>query len=163
MVPAALATVLFPVIRLEPDQYRDKMLLSLGASLAFGVAVSFFLLFFSTDVLWLFSPVYAEIGGTSLQLLGFGLIGLVLKFHVCTGARLRNSMREASFWFCAGGLFELTCAVVGCQIGGLEGLVVGWVLGVTIEGTIMLLAAVFVARWTRAEPAGHLNPAEPAS
>jgi len=151
MVPAAMATVLFPVIRLEPDQYRDKMILSLGASLAFAIAGSFLVLMFSTEILRLFNPVYAEIGGTSLQLLGFGLIGLVLKFHVCTGARLRNSMRQASLWFCVGGLFELACAIIGSRLGGLEGLVIGWVAGVVIEGAIMLLVAVFVVQWTRVE------------
>ena len=162
MVPGALATVLFPVIRLEPDQYRDKMLLSLGASLAFAVLGSVCVLLFSTEILWLFNPAYAEIGGTSLQFLGFGLIGLVLKFHVCTGARLRDSMRQASTWFCLGGIFELACATVGSSLGGLEGLVIAWVCGVVIDGIILLLVAVFVTQWTRIPAVPGREPEAPA-
>lgn len=158
VVPGALATVLFPIIRLEPDQYRDKMLLSLASSLAFAIACSLLVFMYSSEILSVFNPVYAEIGGASLRFLGFGLIGLVIKFHVCAGARLRNSMREASIWFCVGGLFELTCAAIGSRAAGLEGLVIGWVAGVLIEGFVMCLMAVRVAAWNWAEPAGTDDP-----
>ncbi|MGB8277888.1 MAG: oligosaccharide flippase family protein [Methylovirgula sp.] len=154
VIPAALATVLFPVIRAEPDQYREKMLLSLGASLAFAIAFSSFLFTYSTEILSLFNPAYAEIGGSNLRFLGFGVIGAVVKFHICAGARLTNSMRKASIWFCLGGLAELVAATVGCRLGGLEGLSIGWAAALLIEGVVMLLIAVCVTQWTSALPLG---------
>lgn len=141
VVPAALATVLFPVISASPDQYRDKMLFSVAVSLAFSIGGSILLFEVSSALLGLFNPLYAAIGGTGLGFLGFGLIGLVIKFHTCTAARVQNRMRAASLWFLIGGAFELLCAALGRHAGGLDGLVLGWVAGVTVEGAVMLRLA----------------------
>ncbi len=141
VVPAAAATVLFPVIRAEPEQYRDKMLLSLALSLVFALACGLVIFVYSSAILRVFNPIYAEIAGMSLRFLGFGLMGLVIKFHICTAARVRNSMRVASLWFCIGGLFELAATTIGSRAGGLEGLVIGWAAGVLIEGLVMLSMA----------------------
>jgi len=153
VVPGSLAIVLFPAIRAEPDQYRDKMLLSLGASLVFAIACSVLIFLYSSQILRIFNPVYVEIGGQSLRFLGFGLIGLVIKAHACAAARLCNGMRRASAGFCIGGLFELACSVIGSQAGGLEGLVIGWVAGVLIEGVVMFVVASRLNAWSGAEPA----------
>lgn len=154
VVPAALATVLFPVIRAEPDQYRDKMLLSLASSMAFALGCSLFVFMYSSEFLRIFNPMYAEIGGTSLNFLGFGLIGLVIKFHVCTVARVQNRMRQASLSFCVGGLFELAATVIGCRMGGFEGLVIGWVAGVLVSASLTSLVAFHLGGWNWAEAAG---------
>jgi len=152
VIPAALTTVLFPVIRTRPDQYRQKMLLSLGLSLAFASLVSAFVFTYSTELLRLFNPLYADIGGSHLRFLGFGMIGAVVKVHICAGARLSNNMRRASLWFSLGGLFELASAWVGCRIGGLEGLSIYWAAAIVIEGLIMLLSVARRARWTLVVP-----------
>ncbi len=158
VVPGALATVLFPVITAQPDQFRSKMTLSLIASEAFAITCSFLIFMYSSELLRFFNPVYADIGGLSLRFLGFGLIGLVIKFHICTAARLRNKMRKMSTWFYVGGLFELACTVIGCRAGGLEGLVIGWAAGLLVEGSVMLVITAWVTTWSWDEPATAHDP-----
>ena len=139
LIPAALATVLFPAIRSEPHQYRDKMLLSLGVSLLYAIIFAGFIFLYSNEILTIFNPAYAEIGKEHLRLMGLGMFGAVVKFHVCAAARLTNSMRRAALWFCTAGLFELSCVVAGAWAGALEGVAIGWATAMTVEGAVMLL------------------------
>jgi hypothetical protein len=53
-----------------------------------------------------FNPAYAVIGGTLLRVLGFGMIGAVIKSRICAAVRLHNRMREASVSVFLAGLFE---------------------------------------------------------
>ncbi len=139
IVPGAMATVLFPVIRAEPEQYRSKMMLSLCGSLLFAVGFGLFIFIYSTEILSLFNPVYAKIGDEYFQYLGFGMIGSVVKFHVCAAARINNYMRQAAWWFYYAAFFEFFCVIVGCQLDGLEGLSIWWSVAMLIEGAVMLI------------------------
>ncbi|MDB5500860.1 MAG: polysaccharide biosynthesis protein [Tardiphaga sp.] len=140
VIPAVLATVLFPVARAGPQRSRDNFAISLGVSLLFSMVCAVLVLLYSRQILALFNPAYPDIAGTSLRFLGFSLLGLTLKFHACTLARLADAMRRASLWFMLGGLMELCFAIVGAKLGGLEGLVVGWTSAVSIEGVCLLYA-----------------------
>jgi O-antigen/teichoic acid export membrane protein len=147
IVPASLAAVLFPDIRAAPGRDRDKMLLSLRTSLAFATAFGFLVLVSSRRILGSFNPSYAEIAGNGLQFLGFGLVGAVIKFHVCAGARVTNSMRKAALWFCVGAVWELAAAVIGCRFGRLSGLTLGWVTAVMLEAVVLMFIASRQAGW----------------
>jgi O-antigen/teichoic acid export membrane protein len=138
VAPAAISIMLFPIISGDPSQFRDKMILSLGSSLCFAVMFAAFLFWFSESVLELINPVFREIAGSSLRFLGFGMIGVVIKFQICVGARLTNKMRTAAGWFCIGAILELTGAIIGCRIGALEGLSIGWVAAVLVEAACLL-------------------------
>jgi O-antigen/teichoic acid export membrane protein len=150
LIPAAMATVLFPVVRANSKQFAHDMLLSLAVSLLFSLVCAVVVFAYSRQLLALFNPAYPEIAGSSLRLLGFSLLGSTLKFHGCTLARLSDKMRKASVWFALGGLLELGFAVAGAKLDGLQGLVVGWTLAVSIEGTC---AALVLALATNASPA----------
>jgi O-antigen/teichoic acid export membrane protein len=152
IVPASLATVLFPDVRAAPSHYRDKMVLSLRTSLVFATAFGFLVLLSSRQILSSFNPAYAQIAGNGLQFLGFGLVGAVVKFHVCAGARLTNSMRKAALWFCLGAVWELAAAVIGCRFGQLGGLTLAWVAAVMLEAVAMLIIASRRVRWTLVPP-----------
>jgi O-antigen/teichoic acid export membrane protein len=139
VIPGAMASVLFPAIRSEPHQYRDKMLLSLSASLLYATVFSGFIFLYSKEILTIFNPAYGEIGKEHLRLLGLGMFGAVIKFHVCAAARLTNTMRRAALWFCTVGLFELACVAAGAWAAALEGLVIGWATAMMVEAAAMLL------------------------
>lgn len=155
VIPGSMATVLLPDIKSEPHLYRDKMLLSLGASLLYAILFAAFIFLYSKEILWIFNPVYAEIGQDHLRLLGLGMVGAVIKIHIGAAARLTNSMRRAAVWFCIAGLFELTCVVVGAWVGGLEGVAIGWAASMTIQGAVMLLLVNPVRRFVSIN---HFNP-----
>jgi O-antigen/teichoic acid export membrane protein len=145
VIPAVLATVLFPVVRAGPNKSRHHFLVSLTASLLFSLACAVFIFLYSQEILAIFNPAYREIAGSDLRLLGFSLLGSTLKFHACAMARLVDAMRKASLPFALGGLLELGFVVAGAKIGGLEGLVVGWTIAVSIEGICVCLIWVFAA------------------
>lgn len=140
VIPAAMATALFPVVRAAPKQSRHNILLSLMASLLFSVVCAAFIFIYSQEVLAVFNPKYPGIAGSSLRFLGLSLLGSTLKFHACTLARLSDTMRKASRWFTLGGLLELCFSVAGAKLGQLQGLVLGWTLAVSIEGVCAALS-----------------------
>jgi predicted ATP-grasp superfamily ATP-dependent carboligase/O-antigen/teichoic acid export membrane protein len=143
MVPAVMALVLFPVVRASPQQFGHNVRVSLTVSLLFSLVCAVVVFVFSREILALFNPAYSEIAGASMRFLGVSLLGTTLKFHVCSLARLGDRMRKASGWFALGGLLELGFAVAGAKLGGLEGLVLGWTLAVSIEGACAALVLVF--------------------
>jgi O-antigen/teichoic acid export membrane protein len=151
--PAAVATVLYPVVRAEPAQYRNRMLLSMSVSLVFAVAFGFFVFAYSEHILRVFNPVFAQIAGDHLRFLGFGMVGTVVKFQICTAARLTNSMRRTSAWFWVGGIFEIGGAVAGCEAYGFEGLTAGWVAAIVIEAAVMAVLALQAGQLTLAQHA----------
>ncbi|WP_256806136.1 hypothetical protein [Bradyrhizobium sp. Bra64] len=146
LIPAALATVLFPVVRANSRQFGHDLLVSLTASLLFSLVCAVVVFAYSRQLLALFNPAYPEIAGSSMRLLGFSLLGLTLKFHGCTLARLGDKMRKASVWFALGGLLDIGFAVAGAKLGGLQGLVLGWILAVSIEGTCAALVLAFATK-----------------
>jgi O-antigen/teichoic acid export membrane protein len=161
VIPAVLATVLFPVVRAGPKQFRHLFLVSLTASLLFSLACAVFIFTYSQQILGIFNPAYPEIAGMSLRFLGFSLLGSTIKFHACTLARLGDAMRRASPWFALGGLLELGFVVAGAQLGGLEGLVLGWTLAVSIEGACAGLVWVFATKWGLADAAREFTAPPP--
>jgi O-antigen/teichoic acid export membrane protein len=145
VIPAVLTTVLFPVVRAGPNNSRRHFLVSLTASLLFSLACAVFVFVYSEKILEIFNPAYREIAGSSLRLLGFSLLGSTLKFHACALARLSDAMRRASLPFALGGLLEVGLLVAGAKLGGLEGLVVGWTIAVSIEGICAGLVWAFAS------------------
>jgi O-antigen/teichoic acid export membrane protein len=139
LIPATMATVLFPVVRANSKQFGHDMLVSLTASLLFSLICAVMVFAYSRQLLALFNPAYPEIAGSTLRLLGFSLLGSTLKFHACALARLGDKMRKASYWFALGGLLEFGLVVAGAKLNGLQGLVVGWTLAVSIEGVCAAL------------------------
>jgi len=161
VVPAVLATVLFPVVRAGSKQSRHLFLVSLTASLLFSLTCAVFIFTYSQEILGLFNPAYPEIAGSSLRFLGFCLLGLTLKFHACTLARLGDAMQKASLWFALGGLLELGFLVAGARYGGLQGLVLGWTLAVSIEGACVGLVWAFATKWGLAAPVREFTDPPP--
>ncbi|GAB1715072.1 MAG: hypothetical protein NTAFB05_01140 [Nitrobacter sp.] len=145
VIPAVLTTVLFPVVRAGPNSSRRHFLVSLTASLLFSLACAVFVFVYSENILEIFNPAYRDIAGSSLRLLGFSLLGSTLKFHACALARLSDAMRRASLPFALGGLLEVGLVVAGAKLGGLEGLVVGWTIAVSIEGIFAGLLWAFAS------------------
>jgi O-antigen/teichoic acid export membrane protein len=134
VIPAVAATALFPVVRANPTQSRYDILVSLTTSLLFSLVCAVLVFAYSKQILALFNPAYPAIAGSSLRFLGFSLLGSTLKFHACALARLGDWMRKAARWFALGAVLELCLAIAGAKFAGLQGLVVGWTLAVSIEG-----------------------------
>jgi O-antigen/teichoic acid export membrane protein len=159
VIPAVMATVLFPVGRASPKQLGHDIRVSLAVSLLFSLVCAIFVFTYSWEILALFNPAYPEIAGSSLRFLGFSLLGSTFKFHACTLARLGDAMRNASRWFAFGGLLELCFAVAGAKLDGLQGLVLGWTLAASIEGACAALVLAFATKLHSAAGPVHEGPA----
>lgn len=146
LIPAALATALFPVVRANSKQFGHDMGVSLTASLLFSLICAGIVFAYSRQLLALFNPAYPDIAGSSLRFLGFSLLGSTFKFHACTLARLGDKMRKASYWFALGGLLEVGFTVAGAKLDGLQGLIFGWTLAVSIEGVCAALVLTFATK-----------------
>lgn len=155
LLPANMAMVLFPVVRARPNQSGHDVLVSLTVSLLFSLVCAALVFTYSQEILAVFNPAYPKIAGSDLRFLGFSLLGSTLKCHACALARLDNRMLKASRWFALGGLLELCFAVVGAKLGGLQGLVLGWTLAVSIEGAC---AAVVLASAVKSDLAPKSAP-----
>lgn len=149
MVPTALTGVVYTVGMAEPETIRHRLGLSLAISAASALATGLFLLLFAQTFLAAFNPTYPALAGTSLNFLGFGLFGVVVKHHYITVVRLQNRMRQASLHFALVGVFELALAAGGIAVGGLTGLTLGWVLAQLVLGAVMLPPILAARGWPR--------------
>jgi len=157
IVPSTLATVLFPVIQAEPHHYRNRMNVSLSVSLIFALAFGIFIFFLSSDILGVFNPAYAVIGGQHLRILGFGMIGSVIRSHIVAAARLNNRMREASVSIFLAAVFELMSVGIGAHFGGVEGLAWAWMIATLIEAGALLLINPVYGRNCEPRPSHRLS------
>jgi O-antigen/teichoic acid export membrane protein len=151
LVPASLSSVVVTVARREPWLLGRRLGFSLGLSIAVAVVASAGCLMLSTFVLGLFSPRYPAIAGTSLALLGFGTIGMTIKYHYIAVERFAGRMARAAALLAAGGMLEVGASVLGARRGGLEGFTRGWLIAVTAEAVLMMPTIIDAIRSSRSE------------
>ena len=137
LVPASLATVAYAVGAQDPMKLAAKMRVSIASSLAVAAVVALMFLIGANLVLRAFSPVYAQIAGPSLQLLGFSIIPVSIKYHYVSVQRIRGRMATASVLAVLGCALELGGALAGGRAGDLFYLVLGWFIGLSIESALM--------------------------
>ena len=138
LVPASLSAVIVSVGTSEPGLLAARLRISVGLSTVAGLGAGGMFLLFSPWILGLFSPAYPEIAGQSLQWLGFGTLGFVVKYHYVAVQRLRRRLVRASALLAVGGAAEIAAAVAGAAAGGLLGLTQAWLAAVLFESLVML-------------------------
>jgi GT2 family glycosyltransferase/O-antigen/teichoic acid export membrane protein len=137
LVPASLATVVFAVGAKSPYGLCAKVRASISTSMAIGVAVAIIFYAAPEFILGLFSQTYAQIGASSLSILGLSIFPVTIKYHYVSIQRLRNRMFSASLLVGFGCVLELAGAIVGGLNGNLFGLTVGWLIGLSAEAVLM--------------------------
>lgn len=133
LVPAALSTILFAVGNSDPHAFVSRLRFSLGVCMAVSAATALGFVLLSNFILGVFNPVYPEVAGGSLQVLGASLFAISINSHYMAIQRLRRRMLAASGFFACGGLFELLLAYAGSRMDGLFGLSVGWTAAVLLQ------------------------------
>ena len=147
LVPASLSAVIVSVGMREPALLAARLRISIGLSTLAGLGAGGMFLLFSPLILGLFSPAYPDIAGQSLQWLGFGTLGFVVKYHYVAVQRLRRRLARASIILAVGGAAEIAAAVLGAQAGGLLGLTQAWLAAVLVESLVMLPNLACAARY----------------
>lgn len=146
LVPASLTTVLYTTGSGAPHLMAPRLRVSLAVSMALGLGTGLGLLLFSPFILGLFSPAYPALAGTGLKVLGFGVLGVAIKYHYVALQRFAGQMASASVVLSIGCVVELLATVMGGKLGGLTGLTQGWVAAVFLEAAVMAPAVISAAR-----------------
>lgn len=155
LIPASLATMVYTTGAREPHELAARLRLSLAISAACGLAAGFGLMVLGPAILAIFNPLYPSLAGHSLTLLGFGTLGVAIKYHYVAVARLQGCMNRISPLVAGLGALELAAAALGGRLGGLDGLVDGWLIAVALGVVAMLPRLVGAA--LRAIPALRLD------
>ena len=136
-IPYALSRILFAMSVRHPQTLGENLRQTLGISFFGGVIGNLVLLFGGNWLLSLFGYSYVEHGVKSLQLLGLAIFPLTIKEHYIVIARIQQTYIKATWSIAAATVFQLTAAVIGGQIAGLEGMLSTWLMIVIIEMGIL--------------------------
>ena len=137
LAPASLAQVVYAVGAEDRAELARRLRVSLGISMGAGVGVAIVCLVGAPFILSLFSPAYVPVASESLQLLGFSVFLIAIKYHYVAVQRVHNQMKTASLLVALGCVMELAGALVGGRHGQLFDLTRGWFLGLGCEVAIM--------------------------
>jgi O-antigen/teichoic acid export membrane protein len=144
--PLALATMLYTATAANHAILPTKLRFTMGLSVVIGLAANIVLLFGAELVLGLFGPDYAREAAGSLRILALGVFPIIVKDHYVSICRALGRVKEAVVRVTIGSTLELGLAAVGGLLGGLDGLSLGWVLGVVVEAIYMGGSVLATAR-----------------
>jgi O-antigen/teichoic acid export membrane protein len=157
MVPGALATTLFAVATGDPAALRSKIRMALVVSLAGGVPASVLLALLARPVLALFGPGYAVTASGSLAILALTYLPTVFRQLYIAVARIRGSVRTATYLAVLSGAAELSAAWYGGSRGGdLTTLTAAFAAVVVVEGVVT--APVVLRAALARPPRARLRP-----
>jgi O-antigen/teichoic acid export membrane protein len=137
LVCFALTTVLYATSSVQSTDLAPKARLTLGLATSTCLLTNCIFLFGARQILGLFGHIYAEQAAWSLRILGLGAFPLIIKDHYVTVCRIQGRILNALLPTATGLLLESGAAALGGHISGLQGLNLGWVIGVTIEALFM--------------------------
>ncbi len=135
-LPMALSTALFASGARDSStllmEFRKTLRYSLLACTAAIVAI----VVLGGPVLSIFGAAYAAYGYTPLIVLCLGGLGLVVKDHHVTLARLTDDVGREALLVGAFSVVEVAAAAVGAWRGGLTGLALGWLAAVGLGAMV---------------------------
>lgn len=153
VIPSALAFALFASGARAGGRLWHQVRVSLGVGSACGVVTIALMEVGADQFLRIFGNHYADSATTSLRVLAFAVLPLIVRSHYVAMERVRARAGRAAAVVAVGATFEIATATVGAHLGGLPGLSVGWVAALCVE-------AVVVGRvvWRSAMPAAAVTP-----
>ena len=162
-LPYALAVGLFAAAENDPRQVLSKMRVTIPLGLGVSALAVLALLPLAPLVLSVFGDVYADDGADVLRLLVLAGMPFVVKDHFVALRRTQGRTLQATGVLLAFSAVELLAAAVGARAGGLEGLVVAWLVVVYLQAVVLVLPLRSAVRQGRAgagrEPGAPAAPA----
>jgi O-antigen/teichoic acid export membrane protein len=135
--PRALTTVLYAVGSDNPRQLSEKSRLTIKLSLAVGAPAAVFLFVAAGTILRVFGVTYAEQAQASLRILSLAVVAVTVKSHFIARVRVERRVARIAPVMAAAALAEVGVAALGAQLGGLNGLSLGWLAVVYVEAALM--------------------------
>jgi O-antigen/teichoic acid export membrane protein len=137
VVPSSLTTVLHAMSSAQQSALRYRARITLGLAFGTSLLANGVLQLATKQVLATFGSVYAEQAAWCLRILLFAAFPLIIKNHYISFCRIQDRVTNAMLGILPGGILELAAAAAGAHLGGLSGLSLGWVIGITVEALCM--------------------------
>lgn len=120
------------------QQMRVSLPMALGIC-----AIATITAFFGAPLLMsLFGTTYSEEAATILKLVVVASLGFAVKDHFVALKRVEDRAASAALFFLVFSIVELSVATLGAKLAGLIGLVVGWLIAIGVQATVMLFLFV---------------------
>jgi O-antigen/teichoic acid export membrane protein len=132
-LPVSLATALFASGARDSRTFNAEFRFTIRVAAAICAAANLVILVVGGPVLKIFGDAYAENGRTVLIVLALGGMGLIVKDHHVTLARVTGHIGREAEVMIALGVLEIVGAVIGAYRGGLLGLSLGWLAAIGVE------------------------------
>jgi O-antigen/teichoic acid export membrane protein/transposase-like protein len=136
IIPTHLTTTLYAAGSADASLLADKLRLTLRLSLVVGVLACVFLLIGADLILLAFGPAYVAQARWVLRLLGLGVFPLAIRAHFVAIHRIHGQIKRAAYIVAVGAIVEVVFAILGSMIGGLNGLIAGWLIAVVGEAMV---------------------------
>lgn len=135
--PEALGIVLYAMGGRDRAGLARTVRLTLGLALGVGLLGNCVTLLGANQVLSLFGNGYPAHAAQVLRIVSLGVFPLIIKQHYIAIARISGRLTGATLLMAAGACLEVAVAGVGATLGGLTGLSLGWVLGLSGEAALV--------------------------
>jgi Na+-driven multidrug efflux pump len=136
-VPWSLSTMVYAIGSGEQARLAERFRFTIRLSFAFGLLANIVLLPAAGPLLGIFGADYANAATTPLHILALGVFGDTVRMHFIAVHRVENRLGPALPVIWLATLLELGAAAAGASLGGLEGVAIGWVGAVSLEGIFM--------------------------
>jgi O-antigen/teichoic acid export membrane protein len=145
LASAALTMALYALGVRDRDSLARHARFTLAVGLSSGI-IAMVVLFIISDVLLrlLFGSDYSEQAGPTLRILTIAACPLVIIDHFIALTRIQGRTLAAAKLIWPMAIGQLCLAGLGATLGGLPGLSLAWVIGVTIEAVIVSPAVLRV-------------------
>ena len=135
-LPMSLSTALFASGARDSSTVAMEFRKTLRYSLLACTAANIGVLVLGRPVLHIFGAAYAAHGYQPLIVLCLGGLGLVIKDHHVTLARLTDSVGREAVLVGTSSVVEVVGAAIGATRGGLTGLTLGWFVAVCVGALV---------------------------
>ena len=136
-IPAALSTVLFAVASSNPKALARKLRFTLSVSLLIGLPGMAALALGAHFALRLFGEKYAIEATLPLQLLVLAYLPTICEVHYVAVCRAAGKISRAAVVLTTFAALEVTAAVIGGRMDGLNGLALGILTALLFEGLLI--------------------------
>ncbi len=137
-IPFSLGMALYAVgSRNGQSDLAQKIRLSLRLSTGIAIVANIGLWLGADVIIGIFGPAYRAQAPWALRLLILAVFPIIVKDHFIAIRRVSGQVAQTAGMAAIGGLLELSGALIGGYLGGLNGLCIGRFIGFCLEALLM--------------------------
>jgi O-antigen/teichoic acid export membrane protein len=152
VIPTHLSTALFALGAGQLVELRRKITFSLRTSAAFGALAVPLVALIAHPAMVIFGARYADIAAASLPILVLSYFPTIIKTHYAAVVRVQGRLAFGAVLASLGAALEVGAAWLGARAGGLDGMVIGSLVGISVEALVMLPTVLGAMRSATRQP-----------